>query len=41
MTGKLSGKIMEEFVGLGQKHILTEQMIVAIIKKLKEQKIVS
>ena len=41
MTGKLSGKIMAEFVGLGQKNIFTEQMIVAIIKKLKEPKIVS
>ena len=37
MTVKLSGKIMAEFKGLGQKHILIEQMIVAMIKKLKEQ----
>ena len=39
MTRRLSGKIMAEFVGLGQKHILTEQMIVAMIRKLKEQKL--
>ena len=32
MTGKLSGKIMAEFVELGQKHIFTEQMIAAVIK---------
>ena len=40
MKDELGGKIITEFVALGPKHIITQQIMIRMLKKVKGQKYV-